>query len=320
MKALIMGISGQDGAYLAQHLLALGHQVVGTSRDVLGSQFKNLKTLGIADQIESFSVDTADFRSVLKVLDDVRPDQVYNLSGLSSVSLSYEQPVETMESIAKATLNTLEAIRVVDPSIRFFSSGSSDCFGDTGSVPATETMPFSPKSPYGIAKTTAHYLIKTYRETYGLFACTGILFNHESPLRPTRFVTQKIVTAAARISAGSQERLALGNLGIARDWGWAPDYVKAMDLMLAQDSPEDVVVATGVSTPLKEFVSKSFGYFDLDWEAHVDIEARFMRPSDIETSLGDPTRAQSMLGWSPSVDVDGVIERMCQAAKERVSV
>ena len=222
MKALICGIGGQDGAYLAQLLLGKGYEVVGTSRDAMTASFDSLHRLGIFGQVETVSMAINDFRSVLHKLKTFVPDEVYNLAGQSSVGLSFEQPVETMESIAGGTLNLLEAIRFVDHPIRFYNAGSSECFGDTGAEPANELTPFRPRSPYGVAKASAHWMVHNYREAYGLFACTGILFNHESPLRPARFVTQKIVRTAARIAKGSEEKLRLGTIAIQRDWGWAP--------------------------------------------------------------------------------------------------
>lgn len=318
MRALICGVGGQDGSYLAQHLLGKGYKVFGTSRDALASGFHNLVTLNIRDEVELLSMDTTDFRSVLYALEKVKPDEVYSLAGQTSVGLSFEQPVEAMESIGLSTLNLLEAVRFANSSIRLYNAGSSDCFGDTGSVPATEATPFQPRSPYGVAKTTAHFLVRNYRDSYGLYACTGILFNHESPLRPKRFVTQKIVSAAARISRGSNERLALGNLAISRDWGWAPDYVEAMWLMLQQNEPDDFVIATGMSISLEDFVERSFSYFNLSWKDHVDIRSELMRPSDIQMSMGSYDKARKLLGWSPSIDVTKVIERMCLAASNSV--
>lgn len=316
MRALICGVGGQDGSYLAQLLLNKGYQVFGTSRDALASTFYNLVRLQIRSDVNLLSMDIKDFRSVLYAIERVKPDEIYSLAGQTSVGLSFEQPVEAMESIGVSALNLLEAIRFVNPSIRFYNAGSSDCFGDTGTEPASEATPFLPRSPYGVAKTTAHFLVQNYRDSYGLYACTGILFNHESPLRPARFVTQKIVTAAARIKNGSKEKLDLGNLSISRDWGWAPDYVQAMWLMLQQDKPEDFVIATGRSIALKDFVEQSFAYFNLSWTDHVDIKPELMRPSDIEMSRGNYDKASSLLGWSPTIDVSGVIERMCFAAME----
>src|ERR1035437_6707066 len=209
-----------------------------------------------------------DFRSVLHTVKRYAPDEIYNLAGQSSVGLSFEQPVETMESIAGGTLNMLEGLRFVERSIRFYNAGSSECFGDTGNAPADERTPFQPRSPYAVAKSTAHWLVRNYRESYGLFACSGLLFNHESPLRPERFVTRKITRAVSRIAQGSRERLTLGDLSICRDWGWAPDYVDAMWRMLQRDPPEDFVIASGVSHSLQEFVTAAFNEVGLDWRDH----------------------------------------------------
>jgi GDPmannose 4,6-dehydratase len=315
-KALIFGVSGQDGSYLAELLLGKNYVVYGASRDILATSFGNLSLLGIKDKVELISVDLSDFRSVLKVVDQVQPNEIYNLAGQTSVGLSFQQPVEAMESIAGATLNLLEVIRFINPEIRFYNAGSSDCFGDTGVRVASETTPFNPCSPYGVAKSTAHFLVNNYRLAYGLYASTGILFNHESPLRPIRFVTQKIVSTASRIAKGSDERLSLGDVSIARDWGWAPDYVDAMWRMLQLKEAEDFVVATGKTITLEEFVCKTFDYFALDWREYVDFQPSLLRPSDIAVSRGDPQKAKELLGWTPTIDVDGVIERMCATAVE----
>ena len=225
--ALICGVSGQDGAYLARLLLQKGYVVYGGSRDAQGSSFANLHRLGIFEQVKCLSINLQDFRSVLQAVSDVQPDEVYNLAGQSSVALSFEQPVETLESIATGTLNMLEAIRFLGRPVRFYNAGSGECFGNAGPAPVNEETPFRPCSPYGVAKATAFWELANYRQAYDLYACTGILFNHESPLRPTRFVTGKVISAVSRIAGGSQERLCLGNLDVERDWGWAPEYVEA---------------------------------------------------------------------------------------------
>jgi len=278
-KALIIGITGQDGAYLAKYLLDKGYEVTGSSRDVMASSFANLQTLGIRDKVKLVSVSINDFRSVFNAIQSFDPDEIYNLAGQTSVGLSFDQPVEAIESIAIGTLNILEVIRLQNKSIRFYNAGSSECFGDTGNIPANEHTPFAPRSPYAVAKSTAKWLINSYRESYGLYACTGILFNHESPLRPERFVTQKIIAGAAKIKAGQLSKLQLGNLDISRDWGWAPEYVQAMWLMMQLDKPDDFVIATGRQESLKYFVAKAFEYFDLDWQKYVEIEPSFFRPN-----------------------------------------
>ncbi|BDT78405.1 GDP-mannose 4,6-dehydratase [Polynucleobacter yangtzensis] len=310
-KALIIGITGQDGAYLAKHLLSKGYEVTGSSRDVMASSFNNLNALGIRSQVKLLSVSINDFRSVFNAIQTADPDEIYNLAGQTSVGLSFDQPVEAIESIAIGTLNILEVIRLLSKPVRFYNAGSSECFGDTGDTPANEQTPFAPRSPYAVAKSTAKWLINSYRESYGLYACTGILFNHESPLRPERFVTQKIIAGAAKIKAGQIDKLQLGNLDISRDWGWAPEYVEAMWLMMQLDKPDDFVIATGRKESLKYFVAKSFEYFDLDWQKHVEIEKSFFRPNEIVTSVGNPEKAIKTLGWKKPTDIDGVIKMMC---------
>jgi GDPmannose 4,6-dehydratase len=310
-KALIIGITGQDGAYLAKHLLSKGYEVTGSSRDVMASSFNNLNTLDIRSQVKLISVSINDFRSVFNAIQESSPDEIYNLAGQTSVGLSFDQPVEAIESIAIGTLNILEVIRLLNKPVRFYNAGSSECFGDTGDTPANEQTPFAPRSPYAVAKSTAKWLINSYRESYGLYACTGILFNHESPLRPERFVTQKIIAGAAKIKAGQLNKLQLGNLDISRDWGWAPEYVQAMWLMMQLDQPDDFVIATGRKESLKYFVAKSFEYFDLDWQKYVEIEPSFFRPNEIVSSVGNPEKAIKALGWNKPTDIDGVIKMMC---------
>jgi len=308
--ALITGISGQDGAYLAKLLVGRGYRVVGTSRDAQVGTFGNLARLGVLDQVELTSMASNDFRSVLQVLAHYDPQEVYHLSGQSSVNLSYDQPVETLESISLSTLNLLEAIRSLGRKIRYYNAGSSECFGDIGGIPANEWTSFRPRSPYAVAKATAFWQVAIYREAYGLFACSGILFNHESPLRPERFVTQKIVCAARRIAAGSDEVLKLGNLDIHRDWGWAPEYVEAMSLILQQESPQDYVIATGKTYSLEEFVAEAFSIHQLDWHDHVTSDPNLMRPTDLRYSGAEPALAASMLGWRATTAMHDVIRKM----------
>ena len=295
--ALICGVSGQDGAYLAKLLLEKGYQVYGGSRDAQMTSARNLVRLGIRENVQLVSVSINDFRSVLQTLLKVKPDEVYNLAGQSSVGLSFEQPVETLESISVGTLNLLEAIRFSNLPIKFYNAGSSECFGDTGSVAADENTPFRPRSPYGVAKAAAFWQVANYREAYQLQASTGILFNHESPLRPERFVTQKIVAAACRIANGSTEILTLGNIDIARDWGWAPDYVEAMWLMLQQERADDYVIATGQTTKLRDFIRVVFEAVGLRWENHVRTDPSFFRPTDIAEGHANPIKAYEHLGW-----------------------
>jgi GDPmannose 4,6-dehydratase len=309
-QALICGVSGQDGAYLAQLLLNKGYAVCGTSRDAQMSSFQNLVKLGIRDRVQLESMSLTDFRSVLQVLAKIKPDEIYNLAGQSSVGLSFNQPVETLESIATGTLNLLEVIRFIGAPIKFYNAGSGECFGDTGDTPADEITPFRPRSPYAVAKATAFWEVANYREAYGLFACSGILFNHESPLRPTRFVTQKIIAAARRIAEGDTEPLKLGNLAVKRDWGWAPEYVEAMYLMLQQHQPDDFVIATGASYTLEEFVATAFAAVNLDWKSHVEIDKSLFRPTDLAGGLGNPTQAKIKLGWQAQYQMPDVVKMM----------
>jgi len=314
-KALICGISGQDGAYLAQLLLAKDYEVYGTSRDAQGSTFSNLNILDIRNQVDLSSMMLTDFRSVLQTLSQVEPDEVYNLAGQSSVSFSFLQPVETLESISVGTLNLLESIRFLGKPIRLYNASSSECFGDTGNQPANENTPFKPRSPYAVAKSAAHWEVANYRDAYGLFACSGILFNHESPLRPERFVTRKIISSACRIADGKQDKLALGNLDIQRDWGWAPEYVEAMWLMMQVAEPEDFVIATGQTSSLRTFCKVVFDQLGLDWEKHVVVDKTLYRPSEIMIGMADPSNAKKNLGWEAKINMETVIEKMIQAKK-----
>jgi GDPmannose 4,6-dehydratase len=320
MTALICGVSGQDGTYLADLLLKQGYRVVGTSRDAQINSFANLGRLGIRDRVELRSMSLTDFRSVLTVLAEIEPDEIYNLAGQSSVGLSFEQPVETLESISLGTLNLLEAMRFLGKPIRLYNAGSSECFGDAGEVPADETTAFRPRSPYAVAKATSVWQVANYREAYGLFACSGLLFNHDSPLRPERFVTQKVVRGACRIAAGSQETVRLGDLAIVRDWGWAPDYVEAMHRMIRREQPEDLVIATGFSNSLEAFVEAAFAAVDLDWHDHVKSDPRLHRPADLRVSRADPSRAADAIGWSAKTLMPDVVKRMIEAERERLAV
>ncbi|WP_080237807.1 GDP-mannose 4,6-dehydratase [Spirosoma rigui] len=318
--ALICGVSGQDGAYLAKLLLGKGYKVYGGSRDAQMSSFRNLSRLGIRKDVDLLSININDFRSVLQTLLRTKPDEVYNLAGQSSVGLSFEQPVETLESISVGTLNLLEAIRFSNLPIKFYNAGSSECFGDTGSLAANEMTPFRPRSPYGVAKAAAFWQVANYREAYTIQASTGILFNHESPLRPERFVTQKIVATACRIADSSGEVLTLGNIDIARDWGWAPDYVEAMWLMLQQEQPDDYVIATGQTNKLRDFIRVVFETVGLRWEDHVRTDASFLRPTDIAEGHADPGKARTQLNWEANRKMEDVARLMVEekmAALER---
>lgn len=309
-RALICGISGQDGSYLAELLLAKGYEVWGTSRDAQVAPLANLRRLGIEDRVRLVSMAPSDFRSVLEAIDRARPDEIYNLAGQTSVGLSFEQPAEALESIASSVLNLLEALRFLNRPIRFYNAGSSECFGDTGTDAADERTPFHPRSPYAVAKSTAHWLVANYREAYGLMACTGILFNHESPLRPRRFVTRKVVEAALDIAAGGREPLVLGNLDVWRDWGWSPEYVQAMWAMLQADCREDFVIATGQAHSLRDFVATVFAALGLDWRQHVRQDPALMRRTDLAYSRGNAAKAARLLGWRAERTMPAVAEAM----------
>jgi GDPmannose 4,6-dehydratase len=311
--ALICGVSGQDGSYLAQLLLGKGYSVFGTSRDVQGSGFSNLCQLGIKEQIQFISMVPEDFRSVLVALRKSNPDEIYYLAGQSSVGLSFEQPAETIQSITLGTLNMLEGCRMMDKQIKLYHAGSGECFGDTQGKPANEQTPFFPMSPYAVAKSSAYWLVNNYRDAYGLFACTGILFNHESPLRPERFVTQKIVRAVRRIAQGSNEKLMLGRLDIARDWGWAPEYVDAMWRMLQQDQAQDFVIATGTTMTLEEFVQAAFDEGNLHWRDHVIQDPSLFRPTDLAIGRADPSQAAKILHWHAATRGIDVVKKMYQS-------
>jgi GDPmannose 4,6-dehydratase len=250
----------------------------------------------------------------MQLLTKFKPDELYNLAGQSSVSLSFEQPVETLESIGQGTITLLEAIRFIGRPTRLYNAGSSECFGDSAE-PCNEHTPFRPRSPYAVAKSTAHWALANYRESYGLLACTGILFNHESPLRSPRFVTRKIVAAACRIAAGSKGKLHLGNIDVERDWGWAPEYVEAMWLMLQQPKPQDFVIATGFTCSLRDFVDSAFKHVGLNWEDHVENNPDLIRPSEIRRGHGNPELARRVLGWQAKVRVDQVVARMIEAER-----
>jgi len=315
--ALIFGVSGQDGALLSRLLLDKGYSVHGTSRDRELTSFSNLARLGVAGRVRTHSAVPTDFRSVVQVIKDTAPDEIYNLAGQSSVGLSFAQPVETLNSAVLGTMNILEGIRFLNMPTRFYNASSSECFGNTREGPADENHPFRPRSPYGVGKAAAYWAVANYRDSYGLFACSGLLFNHESPLRPQRYVTQKIITGAADIAERKAEVLRLGHLGVARDWGWAPEYVDAMWRMLNHDAPEDFVIATGEVHTLEAFVEQAFRYFGLDWRAHVEIDETLLRPADISYSVGNPAKAAALLGWRAETRMPGVVSRLLEAEMER---
>ena len=314
--AVICGIGGQDGAYLAAHLLALGYAVIGTSRDAHG-RFEGLTTLGIRDRVAVVSMSLVDFRSTFQALKKAQPDEIYNLAGQSSVGLSFDQPVETFESIVVGTINLLEAIRLLGRPVRLYNAGSSEMFGNAGEEPASEDTVLRPRSPYGIAKATSFWQIAQYREAYGIAAATGILFNHESPLRPERFVTQKIVASACRIARVEEQTLRLGDLSVHRDWGWAPEYVVAMHRMLQLDALEDFVITTGVTTSLEDFVAAAFAAVGLDWRRHVTRDPRLVRPSEIACGRANTRRATERLGWTATHTMPEVVRMMVEARMAR---
>ena len=311
-KIIIFGVSGQDGSYLAKLLLSKGFKVYGTSRDAEVQKFSNLKTLGIKERISVVSVAINDFGSVFQCIKNISPDVIYNLASQSSVALSFSQPHETMESIELGTLNILESIRLYGKEIKFYNACSSECFGDTGETKADEKTPFNPLSPYAVSKAAAFWTVKNYREAYGISACSGILFNHESPLRQDRFVTKKIINAAVDISKGKNKTLNLGNIDIIRDWGWAPDYVEAMWLMMENNISEDFVVATGISKSLKDFLSISFEYLNLNWKNHVSIDENLYRPTDISKNIGNPNKIKKQLGWKAKYSFHEMIKEIIE--------
>jgi GDPmannose 4,6-dehydratase len=314
--ALIIGISGQDGAYLSKLLLEKGYHIVGTSRDAQMSPFANLTRLDIRSSVTTESMALNDFRSVISILKKVKPDEIYNLAGQSSVGLSFDQPVETFESISIGTLNLLEGLRFLELPARMYNASSSECFGNTNGQPADEATPFRPRSPYAAAKSAAFWAVANYREAYGLFACSGILFNHESPLRPERFVTKKIVKAACRIARGERRKLSLGNIDIQRDWGWAPEYVDAMWRMLQQAKPDDFVIASGKTKKLEDFVRSVFSNLGLNWREHVECNPELLRPTDIMVSRANPDKSLKSLGWKASCVMEDVAKMMVEAQME----
>jgi GDPmannose 4,6-dehydratase len=316
-KALIFGISGQDGAYLAELLLRDGYEVHGTSRDKETANFAALRTLKILDKVTLHSTALGDFRSVVTTIKNLQPRYIYNLASQSSVGLSFEQPVETIDSIMHGTINVMEAMRFLALDARFYNAASSECFGNTGLQPADETTEFRPRSPYAVGKAAAYWAVANYREAYGLFACSGVLFNHESPFRSTRYVTQKIVRGAANIAEGKQSTLELGDLDLSRDWGWAPEYVDAMRRMLDRPEPDDFVIATGETHTLRDFVAAGFSCFGLDWRNHVITSELFRRPSDILQSSGNPAKARDLLGWSAATRMPRVVELLVEAEQIR---
>jgi GDPmannose 4,6-dehydratase len=306
--ALITGITGQDGGYLAELLLGQGYRVCGMVRRSSTENFQRIEH--IRDRIELFQGDLLDQTSIASVLEQVRPDEIYNLAAMSFVPTSWQQPVLTAEFTAVGVTRMLEAIRTTCPKARFYQASSSEMYGKVRETPQSETTPFYPRSPYGVAKVYGHYITVNYRESYHLFACSGILFNHESPRRGLEFVTRKITNGVARIKHGLTTELRLGNLQAKRDWGFAGDYVRAMWLMLQQDHPDDYVIGTGQTHTVQEFVEIAFARAGLDWRAHVVVDPQFYRPAEVDLLLGDATKARRTLGWRPEVSFAQLVEMM----------
>jgi GDPmannose 4,6-dehydratase len=314
--ALITGITGQDGSYLAELLLEKGYRVVGMVRRASSENFERIAH--IVDRVELRQADLLDQLSLVNLLRDVRPQEVYNLAAQSFIPTSFSQPLLTGEFTALGVTRLLEAIRLVDPGIRFYQASSSEMFGKAQQTPQTELTPFYPRSPYGVAKLYGHWITVNYRESYNLFACSGILFNHESPRRGREFVTRKIAEAPARIVAGLQKDLKLGNLDAKRDWGYAPEYVVCMWKMLQQDAPEDYVVGTGEHHTPQEFVEIAFARAGLDYRDHVSVDPQFLRPAEVDTLLADPSKAKQKLGWEPRTTFRELVELMVDAELRRV--
>jgi len=315
-RALITGITGQDGAYLAQFLLDKGYEVHGMVRRASTENFERIAHL--RDRLVLHQADLLDQLSIITLISEVRPHELYNLAAQSFVPTSWLQPLLTSEFTALGVTRVLEAIRLVDPSIRFFQASSSEMFGDAREEPQNERTPFWPRSPYGVAKAYGHWITVNYRESYGIYACSGIMFNHESPLRGKEFVTRKITDAVARIKLGRQEKLRLGNLDARRDWGYAGDFVRAMWLMLQQDKPDDYVVATGRQHTVREFCQLAFSYVGLHWEDYVEIDPALFRPAEVNRLRGDATKARTVLGWEPTVTFEQLVRMMVDADLERV--
>ena len=310
-KALITGVTGQDGSYLAEFLLEKGYEVIGMVRRTSTVNFERIKH--IQDQITLASGDLVDQISIIDILREHRPDEVYNLAAQSFVPISWSQPVLTGEVTALGVTRVLDAIRIVDPTIRFYQASSSEMFGKVRETPQNEHTPFYPRSPYGVAKVYGHWITINYRESYDLFACSGILFNHESPRRGLEFSTHTVTPGAARIKLGLANELKMGHLDSKRDWGYAADYVKAMWLMLQQDEPDDYVVGTGRTHSVRELCEVAFGYLGLDWRDHVVVDPKFLRPADVDFLVADAAKARTKLGWEPAVTFEELIQMMVDA-------
>jgi len=314
-RALITGITGQDGSYLAELLLDKGYEVHAIVRRASTTNYWRIEHL--LDRIHLHPGDLLDQLSLIKVIAEVRPRELYNLAAMSFVPASWDQPMLTGEFNAQGVTRVLEAVRQVDTSIRLYQASSSEMFGKVREVPQTEMTPFYPRSPYGVSKVYGHYITVNYRESYDLFAVSGILFNHESPRRGLEFVTRKVTDAVARIKLGVADSLALGNLDAKRDWGFSGDYVRAMWLMLQQDAADDFVIATGESHSVRELVEVAFGHVGLEWQKYVKLDPRFLRPAEVDHLIGDPAKAKATLGWKPEVDFAGLVKMMVDADMRR---
>jgi GDPmannose 4,6-dehydratase len=316
-RAIITGITGQDGSYLAEFLLAKGYEVVGTVRRSSAPNYWRIQHL--LDRITIKPADLLDQLSIIRLVDEVRPNELYNLAAMSFVPASWDQPMLTGEFNAQGVTRVLEAIRQVDPSIKIYQASSSEMFGKVREIPQTELTPFYPRSPYGVSKVFAHYITVNYRESYDLFAVSGMLFNHESPRRGLEFVTRKVTDGVARIKLGLVDALSLGNLDAQRDWGFAGDYVEAMWMMLQQDRADDFVIATGISHSVRELVETAFAHVGLDWNKHVKLDPKLVRPAEVEHLVGDNSKARRSLGWQPTVNFTALVKMMVDADLARVA-
>jgi len=316
-RALISGITGQDGSYLAELLLEKGYEVHGIVRRASTTNYWRIEHL--LDRIQLRPADLLDQLSLIRVIDDVKPHEFYNLAAMSFVPASWDQPMLTGDYNAQGVTRVLEAVRQVDSSIRLYQASSSEMYGKVREVPQTELTPFYPRSPYGVSKVYAHYITVNYRESYNLFAVSGILFNHESPRRGLEFVTRKVTDGVARIKLGLADSLSLGNLDAKRDWGFAGDYVRAMWLMLQQDAADDYVISTGESHSVQELVELAFGHVGLEWKKYVRMDPKFLRPAEVDHLIGDSRKAQAALGWKPEVDFKGLVTMMVDADMARLS-
>jgi len=316
--AFITGITGQDGSYLTEFLLDKGYTVIGLVRRVSSENTQRISHIE-SDELKLVEGDITDLSSLMHIVGRYKPDEIYNLAAQSFVHASFDEPIHTSQVNAIGALNVLEAVRLMHPKAKVYQASTSEMFGKVRQTPQTETTPFHPRSPYGVAKTYAHYMVQNYRESYGMYACGGILFNHESPRRGTEFVTRKITQAVARISHNLQDTLLLGNLDAQRDWGYAPDYVEAMWLMLQQDTPEDFVISTGETRTVREFCEIAFKHVGLCLTQHVVVDPKFYRPAEVDILKGDNTKAKEVLGWAPRHTFEGLVTAMVDADMKLVA-